>query len=91
MGYLDRAKALMEDADLEVKTGIDCVKSVVSAKTLPETKPLTERYRFKYPDDLPDHPTQPCPICGDIELTYNDDMTEMKCSQGHKFPAPESK
>lgn len=44
MGYLDRAKALMKEA------GIDCAKSVTSAKSLPETKPLAERYRLKYPE-----------------------------------------
>lgn len=64
MGHLDRAKALMKDADLEVKTGIDCVRSVVSVKTLPETKPLIEHYRFKYPDDLSNYPIAPCHNCG---------------------------
>ena len=44
MGYLDRAKALMKEA------GIDCAKSVTSAKSLPETKPLAERYRLRYPE-----------------------------------------
>ena len=57
MGYLDKAKALMKEA------GIDCVKSVTSAKSLPETKPLAERYRFKYSDDLPEYPHKPCQ-CG---------------------------
>lgn len=44
MGYLDRAKALMKEA------GIDCAKSVISAKSLPEIKPLAEHYRLKYPE-----------------------------------------
>ena len=44
MSYLDKAKALMKEA------GIDCAKSVTSAKSLPETKLLAERYRLRYPE-----------------------------------------
>lgn len=44
MGYLDRAKSLMKEA------GIDCAKSVISARSLPETRLLAERYRLKYPE-----------------------------------------
>ncbi len=73
MGYLDKAKAFMKEA------GIDCAKSVTSAKSLLETKPLAKPAASKETgtdgtltstrnnadgDGMPDYPHEPCHICG---------------------------